>query len=273
MSKLAFEICIGLGDNLVIRIYFDTVKHLYDEIRISHSKEVVSIYRDNDPAYYKFLDDIGTLLFSEPPYIFTHDKYPPIQRVHEIMTRARVPKKPNLDKCLCVGQSLNLEQEYIVLTTKVRCLSKTEFGSISSRLWAAIKRLSQKYKIVILGEREVEESKEYVGQKDTIFSIYESIISNLGKECLIDLTVPALGITTPELPKLQQDFLIMKEAKVNIAIGIGGNFWMSAAVGNTICYRVDDDTTIDLVSNPEFPTMFATKNFQDFLNKLESYNG
>lgn len=269
VNGLEYAICIGLGDNLVIRVYFDSIKHNYDQIRISHNKNVISSCRNGDVKYKQFLDELGTLLFSEPPYIFDHGNYPEIQRVDTIMNLANKPRKPNLDHLLCKGESLNLDEEYIVITTKIRCLPRSTYNSISSQFWQTMRNLATRYKIVVMGERVVEVSPEYTGQQDTIFGIYDDVIQNVPKDRLIDLTVPALGIVSPDLSKIQQDCLIMKEAKVVITLAIGGNFFLALSVANTICYRVDDDITIDLLSNPDFPTLFATKNFQEFINKLE----
>ena len=76
MNKMAYKITVGLGDNLVIRIFFDAIKHKYDEIKIAHNKDVMRIYRNNDPTYWGFLNELGPLLFSEPPYVFDHNNYP-----------------------------------------------------------------------------------------------------------------------------------------------------------------------------------------------------
>lgn len=271
MKTLAYEITVGIGDNLVMRVFLDTIKHNYDRISISHSREVMRIYRNNDPKYWKFLDDLGTLLFSEPPYVFTHDKNPPIHTMNTIRSLGITPRKPNLDHLLCKGQSLNVGQEYIVLTTKARVFDRIKFLPQSVQLWATLKKLSEKYKIVILGEREVEQSKEYAPNKNTIFGIYEQIIANLPADRIIDLTIPALGITAPELTKIQQDCVIMKEAKFVITLGIGGNFWLAVSVANTIGYRTDTDWVTDLISNPHYPSAFITKDWNQFINKLGEY--
>ena len=54
-----------------------------------------------------------------------------------------------------------------------------------------IKKLSNKYKIVILGERAVEMRKEYESSKSNVFGLYEQIIANIPTDRIIDLTVPS----------------------------------------------------------------------------------
>jgi hypothetical protein len=273
MRKLEFEICGGIGDNLVMRIFFDSNKHNYDQIRIAHSKSVINYWRNGDPAYYNFLDQLGALLFSEPPYIFDHGKYPEINTVAILKQLNATPQKPNIDHLLCKGTPLNLNEEYIVITTKIRFISKKDFYPLSIKLWETMRELSKKYKIVVVGEKEVERSKEYsIGSNnDSIFSIYEQIIANLPSDRVIDLTIPALGITAPDLTKIQQDCLIMKESKFVIILGVGGNLSMSICVANTICFRLDTDALAELLHSQQYPSIFLTKNWSHFINKLKEY--
>lgn len=266
MKKLEFLIAAGLGDNIILRMALDTVKHNYDEIRIAHNKGIVKDYRNDDPKYFKFLDELGALLFSEPPYIFDHGDYPVIQTYYTYSDLSIIIKNPKLEYLLAKGNSLNLNQEYIVITTKIRTLPKNVFNDISKNFWVILNDLSKKYKIVILGEKEIEGN-----HPDDWFSIYNEIISNLPNDKILDLTVPALGVTAPELHKVQQDCLIMKEAKFVIANGIGGNVWMAAAVANTIGFRSDEEPIINIVVNPQFENIFITKNINLFFNKLKEY--
>jgi hypothetical protein len=267
MRKLEFKIALGLGDNILLRMALDTIKHNYDEIRISHDENIMQIYRNNDPAYQKFMDDIGNLLFTEPPYIFDHGNYPIIYTYNTYKSLNTIVKKPQLEHLLCQGNSLNLKEEYIVLTTKIRTLPRTTFDCISNRLWKVLNELTNKYKIVIIGERVLEKNP----WPDDTYSIYNDVVSNLPKHCLIDLTIPALGETSPTLKQVQQDCLIMKEAKFTIANGIGGNVWMAAAAGKVIGYRTDNADIIEWIVNPQFENIFITKDENLYLNKLKEF--
>lgn len=226
-------------------------------------------YRNNDPSYGKFLHELGVLLFTSPPFHFDHGDYPPIQTERVIRDLRIVPARTDIDRLLCQGISLNLGEPYIVITTKIRVLSKKNFLTKSPDLWRALRKLSEKYKIVILGEQEVEISKEYQNHKNEIWSIYEQIVANLPADRVVDLTVPALGITSPTLRKVQQDCLIMKQAKFTITFGIGGNLWLAVASGNCIGYRTDGDYVTDLLVNPEYPGVFLTRDWKQFISKLE----
>jgi hypothetical protein len=272
MKKTALTIAGGLGDSLVIRIFFDAVKHEYEEIRISHDRKIVDFWRKGDPKYYQFLDELGNLLFTEPPYAFDHFNHTVIHTVNTLTNLGTPPKTPNLSHLLCKGTSLNLGGEYIVLTTKIRGILKSVFTKLSPTLWEVLQKISQRYKIVVLGEREIEKNKEYdvSVNRSSIFCIYDQIIENIPNDRIIDLTIPALGVTVPTLKQIQQDCLIMKESKFVISIGIGGNLWMPLAVANTIGYRDDNDAVVNLIGNSQYDTAYIAKNWFQFIQKLKS---
>lgn len=279
MRKLEFSICAGIGDNLLMRVFFDNARHNYDQIRITHNKSIVNFWRNGDPAYYKFLNEMGTLLFSEPPYIYDQGNYPPID-LDSIAKLAHnlniMPQKPSIDHLLCRGNPLDLGEEYIVMTTKIRHIYKQFFYPNSIGLWNVLRELSERYKIVILGERDVERSKEYQidANAETTFGIYEQIIANLPSNRIVDLTVPALGITPPDLSKIQQDCLIMKGSKFVITLGIGGNLWLALCVAKTIGFRNDSlgifTVITDKLHNSQFADVFLSKNWDEFLVQLRS---
>ena len=180
-----------------------------------------------------------------------------------------VPQKPNIDHLLCRGKLLDINEPYIILTTKIRGISKKSLDRLLPQFWKEMLVLSDKYKIVIMGEKIVEENKEYKGNADIIYSIYNQIIANLPANKIIDLTVPALGIQAPVVSKIQQDCLIMKHAKSIITFGIGGNLWLAAAVANVVGYREDRDRCTDFLAVPSFKTMLLTKNWQEFLQRIK----
>jgi hypothetical protein len=273
MKKLEFKIACGLGDNIVLRMALDTVKHNYSQIRIAHNKDIVKDLRNSDPKYYKFLNDLGNLLFTEPPYIFDQGTYPEIYTYNTYKDLNIKIIEPKLDHLLCKGVSLNLNTEYIVVTTRARSVLKTALLPLLTDFCKTLKLLSTKYKIVIMGERIIDNTlQKDRGTIHEIFSIYEQIIANIPSECVIDLTVPALGVTSPTLSQMQRDCLIMKESKLVITFGIGGNVWMSAAVANTIGFRTADNNTItDIVINPQFKNIFITQDWQQFIQKLKEY--
>jgi hypothetical protein len=276
MKKTLFmDINVGIGDHLFLRVFVDGVKDQYDHIYVTHSKAGMQFWHHNDAARWDFNLKLGKLLFSEPPYTFVpnlpnvHYPFFPNERiVKEINNK---PIKPNINQ-LCVGTTLGIDK-YIVLTTKVREFPKIDFDQLKDKLTPALQALAKNYKIVILGEKEVQRTIEYEAEcnRQRVFGIYDYLISILPADKIVDLTIPALGIICSTLPQLQQDCLIMREAAAVITFGMGGNFWISNCVANkTIGLRADNELErLSITSG--YPDTFLTKDinqFVDFLGKI-----
>ena len=276
MNVLELNTVVGFGDLIFIKAQLDNVKDRFNEIRISYDLNVIRIYRNSNPEYLKFLNEIGELFFREYPYKLNIGQYLR-QWPSDLFKNHNIPMiMPKLQHLLCKGLLLNLDKEYIVLTTKIRYINKDYFLKIIDRAqyWHIIRQLSEKYKIVVMGERIIEMNKEYSlhGEK-AVYSIYNDIINNIPADRILDLTIPALGITGPDLKQIQQDCLIVSEAKFVISFGIGGNLQMSVAVANTINYRHGEYLDTDMLYgyNKIYDNSITTKDFNQFLNKLKSY--
>ena len=272
MKKISTSICLGLGDNIIARMIFDTVKHQYDQIRISHDKGVMNHYKKGDIAYATFLNEIGSLLFTEPPYFFDSNSYPPIHTLNTIKNFSPIAK-PNLQNLLCKGTIFDIGSEYICITTKIRMISKRKFLPLSISLWRTLRELSSKYKIVVMGERELEESAAYKNDlpDDIVYTIYNHIVSNISSDRIVDLTIPSLGLVAPTLVKIQQDGLILKGAKAVITLGDGGNLWHAIATGDKIIgYRDDNDHAADAILHPNFTHVKMCKDWGLFIKELKA---
>lgn len=270
-KRLFMDINVGIGDHLVLRMFLDGVKDQYDQIAITHSRPGMAFWHNNNPARWDFNLKLGRLLFSEPPYVLMtnifYPFYPNERIVKEINNK---PIKPNLN-CLCVGKSLDINN-YVVITTKIREFPKSIFEQMKSKITAALQKLSENCTIVIIGEREVQRTKEYEAEcnRNQVFGIYDYLKTILPPNKVLDLTIPALGIIPSTLPQVQQDCLIMKEAKAVITFGLGGNVWMSACTANkTIGLRADKDWIVDLIQTSDYPDLFLTKDVDQFTKFLE----
>jgi hypothetical protein len=277
MNQLAITVPIGLGDIIYLKAMLDAVKQRYSIIKIKFHREIIKAY-GIDPAYHNFLDEIGPLFFSEPPYVITTEEGIPFYGMVSICNDNRIPPlKPNLVHLLCKGTPLDLNDEYIVLVTKVRYLNRNLLDERILEFWNVINQLSEKYKIVILGEKQLEESYDYREHNshgvDIIYSIYNSIVEHVPPNKLMDKTIPALGRTSPKLSQIQQDCLIMNKAKFVVTLGVGGAFCMSTAVANTIGFRLDDDSIANVVFGNcyESSDSFICKDWNRFIQHLRMH--
>jgi hypothetical protein len=276
MNILELNTVIGLGDLIFLKAQLDGAKDRFDEIRISYDNHILQMYRNNNPGYIKFLNDIGELFFKEHPYKLNIGQYPK-QWPSDLCKRHNIPMiLPKLQHLLCKGILLNIDREYIVITTKIRYISKSYYTSSINQMqfWHIMRQLSDRYKIVIMGEKVVEMNKEYTENgHNVVYSIYNDIMREIPNDRILDLTIPALGVTSPTLNQIQQDCLIMSEAKFVISFGIGGNLQLSVAVANTVNFRCGAYADTDMLygESKTYDDSITTKDFNQFLSKLKSY--
>lgn len=271
-KNLFMDINVGIGDHLFLRVFLDGIKDHYERIAITHSRPGMAFWHNNDANRWDFNLKLGQLVFSEPPYMLVPDAhfpfYPNERIVRELNNK---PVKPNLD-CLCAGTPLNIGK-YVVLTTKVRQIIKSNFDLATTKLTPALRHLANNYTIVISGEREVQRTREYDAEcnNDQVFGLYDYLMNTIPHKKILDLTIPALGVTCSTLPQLQQDCLIMKRAEAVITFGIGGNLWMSTCVARkTIGWHGYLDPIMDLMYG--FPGYSVTRDLDQFIRSLDTLN-
>ena len=272
----------SMGEIINLKFHLDLIKNQYDQIALGFYKPLwntgLHIEAPDWPQkkilWDNFLRDLGNLFFTEKPYtLLPAPTYFGGDSEQILLRKLNMkPQKINMVNLLCKGTPLNLSEEYIVITTKVREMEKGFFTCHSASLWTTLRVLSSKYKIVILGERVVEMRKEYITCSNSVFGIYEQIISNLPSERILDLTLPALGETVSSLAQVQQDCLIMNGAKFVITIGLGGNSCMAHSCAKmAIGFRSDNLPYAEQLFSKEYPDLIVTKNWDYFIKLLKGY--
>ena len=253
----------------------DRFKHLYERINISFYTEYILAYRNGEQGNYKFLNDLAQLLFSEPPYNYIPEGHtarhfnPQEIQDHFAITMTH----PDLAHIICDPNYYHGLSNYIVINTKVRALNKPVFDKIKVPFWNIMRQITAKKKIVILGERTIQMNHEYayLGSMH-VWSLYNEIIQNIPTNQLLDMTVPALGITPPDLQNIRNDSCIMRDANFVINIGIGGSFCLGASVAKyLITYRADIEQVCEYLyglATCDHPRAFITKDSNAFLKKL-----
>jgi hypothetical protein len=253
MRSLSLALPTALGEVINIRYNMQQLFDRYDRINITFNPrvywdEVMNTHLPDWPQKEQKLHnlcvELGNLFFTEPP--FTFGMYLPYPRLYHagylIDDYHLIPKMPQMAKYLCKGIPLNIG-EYVVITTKVREVPKARYDQHKQELYDLIRQISDKYPIVILGEKILEIRKEYVilQKNNTLFCLYEDLINAIPKDRVIDLTKPFLSETVSTLSEVQQDCLIMHNAKATITVGIGGNFLMAtSSEGKHIAFRDDN---------------------------------
>jgi len=277
-SNLIYKVKInlGIGDLLYSRSILDNLSYKYKKVIISPNIESYNTYREPNKDDLAFTMSMLKMLFKEPYYTIDvpNKNYPPrfawtfssIDRVDIV--------KPNLSDELCEGQPLNIGP-YLVIPTRVRELLITEYNTqIKARFLNILKKLSAKYKIVLMGERELLKYKEQVILKDRVYSMYYDIINVIPKDRIVDLTFTTLNaIKGNRIAKIKQECLYMRDAEYNITFGNGGPFCMATAVGKVIGYYSKNnpcDVNPILFKQKNYPGTFIYDNIEAFFLKLNS---
>lgn len=282
-NVLKAKINLGLGDIIYTKALLDRTHDNYNKIYLSPNKTILNTYRDGDIVFYNFCKNFMKLIFDNSIYTITDDQSYPQMMPHQYKEYKTEPIKPSLVTYLCDSQYVLpnglLEDNYIVITTKVRALDISLYEQlVKSGFWNNVKLLSNKYKLVVIGEREIGENKEYKNISRSVYSVYDDIVKHIGKDNIIDLTIPELGKTSPSIDNIKVDCSIMNKASYVITIGIGGNFVLSTSVAkNTICYgeKVGSVIVENLyeTNKDKNPTVFLSNNIDDVNNKIIEVSG
>lgn len=266
MKTFGTTIAIGLGDAIYIAAAINKVKHMYDNIYINASKDFATIYKNNT-LYSDFYINFIKILFTDPKIIIQSERQFPYIPTETLINNHFPPTIPRFISELTDQKYTISEKEYIVVTTKVRQLKYDLYSNIKHKLINQLNKLSKKYKIVIIGEKEVEMNTEYQAYgNDYIYSIYNDLLL---LENIVDCTVPKLGITSPEIENIKKDCSIMNKARSVITLGCGGNFALALATANNLSsFRTDNYLFIDkmLTNNQQLNT---TKDLSLFIKRLE----
>ena len=273
MGSIDISMCAGIGDAIFYRGLFDQLKLKYDQINISFLKHfIITCRQGNVEQYWKFLNNFGRLIFSDKQFNLVEEDLTYFY-IDDLVTKFNLtPAIPDLTLELCNPSYYNGLQKYIVITTKLRLVPRPYYEIIKEQLFLALKKLSEKYIIVVLGEREIELNNEYAGHGEhKIFSIYNDIIDNILTNRILDMTFKCMGITVPVLENIQNDCCIFRDAEFVINIGFGGPFCLSVATGNVMCLNVIDCYTPwadSWLMTGNFPKLFITKSFPEFYDEM-----
>lgn len=273
--ELSIKLNVGIGDIVFTKAALDNIKDRYSKIKVSPNYSLIDQYRDGDPEYYQFVKDIFLLFFDEQPYEIIDDDSFPSKTPFDLMKENIPLIKPDLAKYLVdpfIYQE-NKKENYITISTKVRGLKASDYVmKYKEKFIEALQELSEIYKIFIIGERKIGYNVEYQIHGESIFCIYDDLRYHLSNA--LDICIPELGKTAPNLRYIKDDCNTMYNAKSNICLGIGGNFSLAASVGNLINFRATKGDAVDCTAIifDNIGRVFSTDDFSLFIQKLKELN-
>lgn len=276
MSELGINLRCGIGDILCSWAALEKVKHNYEKIYIDAQLELISIFRNDSELYRKFVIDFIKLLFSnDSKYILFENKGK--QDPFYLLKEGTIPYTFTYCPLLFGKETKNkIDGEYIIITTKVRYLNTNFYSLFKDRFVENIKSLSKKYKIVLIGERDIDNNREYREEgHDNIYTIYKDICNI---ENIIDLSEPVYmssdNSNPPNLDKIMEDCDLMRKAKCVITLGCGGNLALAAATSTVIGLRHDGMEYFDpfILGRPKVNIVFNIEEFFSLLGLFSTTN-
>lgn len=212
----------GIGDILIAKMI---CKENNIQESIEYDKDLVKQYREDNKPYYYFLDQLIHVLFSKENIKNNIKNNPDLYRLIPTI------KDHSLSEYFDLRPIYNFD--YIVFQTKGRFLrSFTLSENIKNILEEKYSKLTSKYKIILLGEKNNQKNYE------NIYDILQNLNTN---NEIIDMTTNKRLHVDSEWNLFIRDVSILHYSKLNINIGLGGNFVMSTAFSeNTISYTYND---------------------------------
>jgi hypothetical protein len=220
----------GIGDLIMSRFTLDKINAT--NVYLSVSKDISDKFRNKE--HYDFVFELLPLIFDKPRYKISHNQNYPRLGWPSIV--GRYGQEPEITKLLSLcGTHTPFGGEYVVVFTKVRDYYEN-FIDLVPLLFSALESLE--IKIVIVGERIILPNREY--SKPSISSEIYSLYGGIPKSSnIIDMTYDD---PIYDVDRFKRDCSILRDAKITINVGIGGNLCMSLALCNN---------TINLVKPPE----------------------
>lgn len=219
----------GIGDILIAKMI---CRENNIRERVQYDKSLVKLYREDSESYYNFLDKLNSTLFDEENV------------ENNIKNNINFCSLINTIKNYSLSEYFDLKPvydfDYIVFQTKGRFLFPPLLlpETIKSLLVEKFSKLNSKYKIILLGERE----RQTNNSNDSIYENIYPLLQNLKKNNeVIDMTLDKRLHVNPDWDNFLRDISIIHYSKLNINIGLGGNFVMSTSFSeNTISYTSND---------------------------------
>jgi hypothetical protein len=218
---------LGIGDITILAA--DLFVSGENEFEIEISQDILKYYRKNcHVEYEEFCKNYILSILSHKNIIFKSDLGLPDYNLQNYNLFSHA-----LNDNVCdyftnkFKKNLKFIDEcYIVINSKVRLFSKNEFEKDKYYFFDEINKLGKR--VVILGEREIEYNLEYeIHGSNQVYSIYKDALELIDSSLIHDMTIPKLGLTTPNLENLFNDMSIAYNACSIINIGVGGFFCTS----------------------------------------------
>ena len=99
MDHLYIKLNLGIGDIIFSKAMLDGVKDKFEKIKVTPNYLLIDQYRNGDPEYKQFVNDLFFLLFNESPYEIVNEQNFPSRTPYTLHTIDNIPFcKPDLSR-------------------------------------------------------------------------------------------------------------------------------------------------------------------------------
>jgi hypothetical protein len=230
-SVYSLKINYGLSVISFYKVLFNYLldNNIYSEIHYCLYEDNIKRYRESYPEKYK--DDLKILcdfLFSDSRIIQKEELSEPLIEVWDIISQYSIPNNLTLDYRNLIIEEPIIKEEYITINTKIADVFHNDLDAFLPNLLSLFKE--SKYKIILLGERNMSPCYEYTIHKDYFSCIYNKLLeANLN---CIDMTYDET-YNGYSIEAVKRSMNICKYSKLNIVLNSGGALAISVGVGNT----------------------------------------
>jgi len=169
--------------------------------------------------------------------------------------------QPNLINSFNISQN-SYNFKYIIIHTKLRFASKHSKSfilNIKLKLKDFFSNFKTKYKILLLGERKIDNNAA-TKALPTITTIYEECTLLKNNNDVFDLTEEVM-YNTPDMIRFERDIGIINNADINIGVGHGGQFCLNLFFSKKTIYYCPPGLINFQIENPYIKIITNIDNF------------
>jgi len=225
--KIAFGFSTIAQYNVLFNYLLDN--NVYSEIHYCLCEDNIKRYRESYPEKYKNdLKILCNFLFPDPRIIQKEELSAPLIEIEDVISQYSIPNNLTLDYRNLITEEPILKEDYITINTKIADIFHNDLDIFFPIFLSLLE--SSKYKIVLLGERNMSPCLEYTIHKDYYNCIYDKLLE--GNLNCIDMTYDET-YNGYSIEAIKRTMNICKYSKLNIVLNSGGALAISESLGNT----------------------------------------
>jgi len=265
VQQLAVTINAGIGDIIHCHAMLEAERNRYEDIEVILNER--GLVEARNDRHVGFARRLAALLFCEPKYRLNSDaegRY--VGMTPQGLCRHGFhPMPPDLRRILPLA-GVEPPPPFVAVSTKVRGWPRHEYEAMRETFLGLLEDISLRLPLVLVGERVLTQTAEYVGHHaGRVYSIYD----DLSKLTCVDNTFAEFGEAPAEWDQFRTDCTTMYHAERVITLGSGGNVSMAMACGRCLAMIQGTEMGGFFEAMPEVSRLTLCKSVSEYLAELE----